>query len=840
MASSRQAINHIHFLQDDAGNRIDSQSGIQAHCAGFFEDLLGSDVPPALFIQSDLDALLDFECSSSQRDYLGADFSLKEIKDAFFSLPRNKTSGPDGYSAEFFVSCWSVVGHEVSSAILEFFRSGSLLKQWNATSLVLIPKIQNAAKVSDFRPISCLNTLYKVVSKLLANRLKSVLSDVISHSQSAFMPGRSLSENVLLASEIVQGYNRKNISQRAMLKVDLRKAFDSVRWDFVLATLKGLKIPETYIGWIKECVCTPSFSVSINGKSEGFFKSKRGLRQGDPLSPYLFVLAMEVFSKLIQSRFASGYIAYHPKTENLEISHLMFADDVMIFFDGSGSSLHGIYETLDDFAGWSGLRLNREKTLLFHAGLSSHEDREISDYGFPYGSLPVRYLGLPLMSRKLRISEYSPLMEKISSKFRAWAVKSLSFAGRTELIKSVIYGTVNFWISTFSLPTGCIKKIESLCSSFLWSGNIENHSKAKVAWSCVCLPKTEGGLGLRKLTVWNNTLCLRLIWLLFSGGGSLWVAWQNHHHRLSTTSFWQIQGKTSDTWLWKSLLKLRHLARQFISCKIGNGTSAWFWHDSWTPFGSLLNLLGEHGPRNLRIPLLAKVADACNDNGWLLASPRSDQVVALQIFLSTIQLPSHSVLPDQFDWVIDSIPSNGFSASRTWEKLRPRGTLKDWASLVWFKGSTPKHAFNMWIANLNRLPTMDRLSSWGLPVSTTCCLCSASTETRDHLFTDCSFTRVIWDKILSRLGLPLVPFVTWDSLLRWTKVQSSSSPPTLRLIILHALVYSVWRQRNNLIHNQISIPPLNVFRDIDRQIINTITARRLMKKFRNLMGLWLY
>lgn len=662
MASSRQSTNHIHFLLNEDGNRIESQEGIHTLCINYFKDLLGSEETHPLFYHDDIEALLGFQCSEAQRNAFDANFTVEEIKDAFFTLPRNKTSGPDGYPAEFFITCSTVLGPEICCAVLEFFSSGTLLKQWNATSLVLIPKIQNASRVTDFRPISCLNTIYKVISKLLATRLKSILHLVINHSQSAFLSGRQLSENVLLASEIVQGYNRKNIEPRGMLKVDLRKAFDSIRWDFVLSTLRGLNIPEKFVGWIKECICTPTFSISLNGMSDGFFKSARGLRQGDPLSPYLFVLSMEVFSKLMHSRFDSGYISYHPKTIELKISHLMFADDVMVFFDGSSSSLHGIYETLDDFAGWSGLQMNREKTTLYHAGLSVNESRVISDYGFPCGAFPVRYLGLPLMSRKLRINEYAPLLEKIKNRFRAWAVQSLSFAGRTQLIASVIYGTVNFWISTFMLPKGCIKMIESLCSCFLWSGNIENHKKAKVAWSTVCLPKVEGGLGLRSFSDWNKTLCLRLIWLLFSKSGSLWVAWQRHHHKLSSVSFWNIQSKNSDSWFWKCLLKLRPLARQFITCRVGKGTDVWFWHDNWTPLGPLMNFLGENGPRNLRIHIDAKVADACNEEGWLLATPRSEEALSLQVYLATICLPLISMEEDSSDWTIENKPHNGFSA----------------------------------------------------------------------------------------------------------------------------------------------------------------------------------
>lgn len=390
------------------------------------------------------------------------------------------------------------------------------------------------------------------------------------------------------------------------------------------------------------------------------------------------------------------------------------------------------------------------------------------------------------------------------------------------------------------LPKGCIKKIESLCSRFLWSGNIENHNKAKVGWPSVCLPKSEGGLGLRRFSVWNTTLCLRLIWLIFSNSGSLWVAWQHYHHRLTAVSFWDAQVKSSDSWLWKSLLKLRGLAQRFIRCTLGIGSKVWFWHDHWTPLGPLLLLFGESGPRSLRIPLNAKVSEACNNIGWRLASPRSDQAVALQAFLSSIELPSLSTVEDSFHWVTDGNLSDSFSSSKTWEALRPREPEKDWAKLVWFKGSTPKHAFNMWIANLDRLPTMDRFASWGLQVSTHCCLCSAAVETRDHVFLHCPFTLELWGFVFYRLGLPLSRFPSWSSLLNWAKVRNPSSPPTLRLLLTHAVVYETWRQRNNLVHNQVVVPPLAIFKNIDRQIINSITARRTLKKFRNLMALWLH
>lgn len=202
-----------------------------------------------------------------------------------------------------------------------------------------------------------------------------------------------------------------------MLKVDIRKAFDSVRWDFIITAMKALAIPERFINWVHQCISTLSFTISINGTNGGFFKITKSLRQGDPLSPYLFVLAMKVYSKLLYSRFDSGYIHNHRKALELLIFHLMFADDVMIFFDGGTSSLHGICETLDDFASWSGLRVNKDKSQLFHASLDQVESTTLAAYDFPIGTLPIRYLGLPLMSRKLRVAEYEHLLEKISKRF---------------------------------------------------------------------------------------------------------------------------------------------------------------------------------------------------------------------------------------------------------------------------------------------------------------------------------------------------------------------------------------------------------------------------------------
>lgn len=713
---ARQSQNHIHLLLDGNENVINSLDGIKQHAIDYFQNLLGGNNNPTTASSADIASVLQTKCSDAAIEALSAPFSDLDIQAVFLSLPKNKSPGPDGYPAEFFTGNWTAVGRSMIDAVQEFFRSGELLKQWNATVLTLVPKKTNATKITEFRPISCCNTVYKVASKLLANRLKDILPTLISSSQSAFVPGRLLVENVLLATELVSGYNWKRISKRCMLKIDLQKVFDTLNWDFILFTLEALAFPPPFINLIKQCLTTTQFSVAINGESCGYFKGTRGLRQGDPLSPYLFVLALEVLSQLLKRKYIDRSIGFHPQTSDLRITHLAFADDLMIFSDGTVESVKCIAETLEDFSLWSGLRMNKTKTELFTAGLNNDEKADISRLGFSMGSMPVRYLGLPLMYRKLRIADYRPLLDKITANFKCWSVKALSFAGRRQLISSVIYGSINFWTSAFVLPKGCIKKIESLCSQFLWGGTEQRRCVVKISWGNVCLPRSEGGLGFRDIGLWNKCLCLKLIWNLFAKTDSLWAQWL-HQYRLRDDNFWNVDESTATSSTWRSLLSLRDLAARFLRPKLGNGQLLSFWHDRWTPLGRLIERFGDSGPRELSISITATVSDACDATDWLLRGARSPASEELQTYLTTVLLPSAASSPDHYVWEVNGDELQEFSTSKTWSVVRNRGVEQAWTKSVWFKGHIPRHAFQAWVVHQDRLPTRSRLIRWGYEYS---------------------------------------------------------------------------------------------------------------------------
>ncbi|KAL0313715.1 UNVERIFIED_CONTAM: hypothetical protein Scaly_2907400 [Sesamum calycinum] len=258
-------------------------------------------------------------------------------------------------------------------------------------------------------------------------------------------PERSISDNILLAQELLAGYNQVRLPQRCTLKVDIQKAYDSVEWDFLWAVLRLFGFPPRFIVLIEQCVSTATFSVALNGSVHGFFKGSRGLRQGRP------------------------------------------------------SSIQVLRDTLTEFAALSGLNVNPAKSQIILSRAVQQERRQIVEYlGFQEGSLPVRYLGVPLTSSRLTIADCRPLINRIDTQLAGWNQHNLSYAGRVQLIK----------------------------------GN------AKVAWDQICKPKEEGGLGIRSMLAMNQALMLKHLWrILQNDGTSIWVDWIQHY-RLRNSTIW--------------------------------------------------------------------------------------------------------------------------------------------------------------------------------------------------------------------------------------------------------------------------------------------------------------
>ena len=226
-------------------------------------------------------------------------------------------------------------------------------------------------------------------------------------------------------------YHRNNGHPRCALKIDIKKAYDSIGWSCIIDILSRMGTPAYILRCIKACITTPYFSVAVNGELVGFFASKRGLRHRDPLSPLLFIIAMEAFSRSLSVAAQGQWFEFHPKCEEVNLTHICFVDDIFLFAGRTSSSVQVIMDELNKFENFSGLQVNKQKSAIFLAGVNDDVKNDILNItGFCLGSLPMKYLGVPLISTRLSHCDCQPLLDKILARIQAWTSRSLSFAGR--------------------------------------------------------------------------------------------------------------------------------------------------------------------------------------------------------------------------------------------------------------------------------------------------------------------------------------------------------------------------------------------------------------------------
>jgi hypothetical protein len=384
-----------------------------------------------------------------------------------------------------------------------------------------------------------------------------VLSSVINLSQAAFVPGQHIHDHILLAYELIRGYSRKGGTPKCMLQLDLQKAYDTVDWSALHHILREIGVPDQFTRWIMLGVTTVSYKFNIHGRQTEFMKAKRGLRQGDPISPLLFVIVMEYLHRKLQTLSQIPDFNFHSKCEKLEIIHLSFADDLLIFTRGDAKSVDLVMAKLQDFSLSTGLVVNPSKCKVYYGGVEEHVKVCIrQSTSFADGSLPFRYLGVPLTSKKLSIHHYMPLVDRIVDRIRNWSAKLLSYAGRLQLIKSVIFAVTNYWMQCLPLPKTVLHKINAICRSFLWSGGTVITRKAPVAWDHVCTPKANGGLNLLSLEEWNKANLAKLLWNIHSKADSLWIKWI-HCYYVKNDQLMTMVVPQSCSWIWKAILHQR-------------------------------------------------------------------------------------------------------------------------------------------------------------------------------------------------------------------------------------------------------------------------------------------
>ncbi|KAJ9567950.1 hypothetical protein OSB04_003916 [Centaurea solstitialis] len=607
--------------------------------------------------------------------------------------------------------------------------------------------------------------------------------------------------------------NNKGGQPRCSFKIDIQKAYYSVDWQFLCTILDRLGFHPIMRHWIMELVSSTSFSLMVNGTSYGFFKGGRGLRQGCPLSPYLFTLVMEVFSSLFRRHIESdNRFSLHKGCERLSITHLCFADDLMVFSKGDvdsmeilpvGTDPHGfptlmgrgfpvLKNVLDDFAKLSGLNPNIAKSAVYFSNVDLHTVRDIMNVlPFQIGNLPFRYLGVPLSSKRLVVSDFAPLVAKVRARVLNWKAKFLSFGGRLQLIKSVLESLQLYWMTVFMIPSSVSQSIERLFRDFLWTQSVSSRGKVRVAWEDVCKPKEYGGLGIKRIPMWNRALLTSHIWDILRRKNSLWVSWI-YLHRLHNSHFWVVQASNNSSWVWRKLLELREQVRPSFMVSVGDGLRSNAWEDKWITMGAFATWLpyrlftAEGFSKQSSIYEVITTLDSRWPNSW----------IARCSALSTLLVPSlHPNERDRILWLNNHHQPRNFSVSEVWHVFFGVHEKVPWYNLCWFKGHVPKHSFCFWLAVLDRLPTQQRMVSWSTSESNLICsLCTETMDSRDHLFFHCPYSAAVWNRIKPLIGSSQSG--DWSIILNDLIRRQWHPGDSRKKCLFVGAVYYIWQERN--------------------------------------------
>ncbi|CAM8951229.1 unnamed protein product [Rhodiola kirilowii] len=519
-ASQRRKRNYIGNIKNMEGTFCSSAEEMYATITNYFSNIFCSQVEDISDKWCHESRIIPKVVTEDMNRALVAPFTEGEVRRALYLMHPSKAPGLDGLSAAFYQSNWEIVGTDVVKEVLNCLNNKRLDPDLNETLIVLIPKVKKVEKVEELRPISLCSVAMKIITKVLANRLKEILPELIFYSPSAFVKGRLISDNILIAHEISH-YIKCRDQQKTghmSLKLDMSKAYDRIEWCFLEKMMLSLGFDRSWVDKVMLCVQTVSYRVRINDQISEKIYPSRGLRQGDPMSPYLFILCAEWLNYAVCEYQEMGLLKGVRLCRGApEITHLMFADDCMFFLKAEKDSVKWIRDILRRYEGISGQKVNYAKS---EAVCSKNTSTECivmlrERMGVPVVGGHSSYLDLPLVFSNKKAEMLRSIEEKMVKRISDWKHKLLSGAGREVLVKSVLQAIPTYAMTCFKLPAGLCRELMRNITRFWWN-NGKNRGIHWVRAEEVYKDKENGGLGFRNLDLMNMALLAKQGWRFIS------------------------------------------------------------------------------------------------------------------------------------------------------------------------------------------------------------------------------------------------------------------------------------------------------------------------------------
>ncbi|XP_057418950.1 uncharacterized protein LOC130713176 [Lotus japonicus] len=775
--------NKIHSLILPTGEVCSEDQTLQREATRFFKELFcaSTNVTPL-----DTSSVLCPLLGQIHVSRLMAEVTKEEVWEAVSTMGPYKSPGPDGFQAVLFKTYWHILGDDVWKLVRDAFVSGSFDPLVSETLIALIPKVDVPKTFKELRPISLCNVLYKIITKVLVLRLRPCLQEIVGPLQSSFILGRGTTDNAIILQEVVHFMRTKTKrSKNVIFKLDLEKAYDRVDWGFLEETLKEFGFPPMTVALIMFCVSSTSLSLIWNGTRLPPFRATRGLRQGDPLSPYLFVLCMERLAHMIHHEVEENN--WKPVTISRGgpgISHLFFADDVLLFAKAEIDQIRVVHQVLERFCGASGLKINlaKSKAMASWCVDMSLRNRIVALTSIPFTENFDKYLGFPIYKGRARREDFQFVVDRVTSRLATWKVNLLNKPARVTLAKSVLTAIPVYVMQLNWLPQAVCDNLDAVVRRFVW-GTATGNGVSMLAWKKVLQPRRNGGLGIRSARMSNVALLGKQLWNLVQRADKFWVKTIEARYAVGPKVL--TTGVRDGSVFWKAMVRTGHLLRDGFSLRIGNGRFS-FWFEDWSPFGRLCDRVPFVDVHDLQLTLRYVFASGSFDAGLLYTAIHTELADFLGQFQNVVCV---EVERDCLIWTENVDGEYSVKAGYHWllnREVNPIQVVHPWRQ-VWQLQVPENIRFFMWQALHNIVPTVEQLVRRRLAVSDLCKRCKSEPETLMHCVRDCPLARKVWHAI--GFVLP-VSFFSHMSFADW--VQGFHG---FGLTVLMATIWVIWKQR---------------------------------------------